>query len=157
MTPPADPPAGAALDMTAIRERYREEREARISHGAARAYRDIDRGFSRLADDPYAIVQPRAPLHDAVDVLVVGGGFGGLLAGARLREAGVRSIRIVEAGSDFGGTWYWNRYPGAACDVESYIYLPLLEETGYMPVERYSKAAEIRAHARRIAEHFRSL
>ena len=155
MTSPADRPAdGAGLDVAVIRERYRAEREARISHGTSRAYRDIDHGFSRLADDPYASVQPRAPLHDEVDVLVVGGGFGGLLAGARLREAGVRSIRIVEVGSDFGGTWYWNRYPGAACDVESYIYLPLLEETGYMPVERYSKAAEIRAHARRIAEHF---
>jgi cyclohexanone monooxygenase len=154
MTPPANPPAGAALDVAAIRERYRAEREARTSNGAARAYRDIDCGFARLAEDPYASVQPRAPLHDEVDVLVVGGGFGGLLAGARLREAGVGSIRLIEAGSDFGGTWYWNRYPGAACDVESYIYLPLLEETGYMPVERYSKAAEIRAHARRIAEHF---
>jgi cyclohexanone monooxygenase len=141
-------------DLAKIRERYREEREARTLHAAARAYRDIDSGFSRLADDPYANFQARAPLHDMVDVLVVGGGFGGLLAGARLREAGVKKIRIVEAGSDFGGTWYWNRYPGAACDVESYIYLPLLEETGYMPVERYSKAAEIRAHARRLAEHF---
>jgi cyclohexanone monooxygenase len=98
---------------------------------------------------------PRAPLLDEVDVLVVGAGFGGLLAAARLREAGVEGLRIVEAGSDVGGAWYWNRYPGAACDVESYIYLPLLEETGYMPVERYSKAAEIREHARRVAAHFR--
>jgi cyclohexanone monooxygenase len=155
MTLPSDRSAGAAaLDTAAIRERYRAEREARTSHAATRAYRDIEQGFSRLADDPYASVQPRAPLHDAVEVLVVGGGFGGLLAGARLRELGVQKILILEAGSDFGGTWYWNRYPGAACDVESYIYLPLLEETGYMPVERYSKAAEIREHARRIAQRF---
>ena len=87
-------------------------------------------------------------------MLIVGGGFGGLLSAARLRQAGVTDIRMLEVGSDFGGTWYWNRYPGAACDVESYIYFPLLEETGYMPVERYSKAPEIRAHCRRIAEHF---
>jgi tetratricopeptide (TPR) repeat protein len=73
----------------------------------------------------------------------VGGGFGGLLAGARLREAGVERVRMIEKGGDFGGTWYWNRYPGAACDIESYIYLPLLEEIGYIPVEKYSKAAEI--------------
>lgn len=87
-------------------------------------------------------------------MFVVGGGFGGLLTGARLREAGVERIRIADGGADFGGTWYWNRYPGAACDIESYIYFPLLEETGYMPVERYSKADEIRAHCRRIAERY---
>ena len=75
----------------------------------------------------------REPLTDEVDVVVIGGGFGGLLAGARLREAGVDDIRIIEKGGDFGGTWYWNRYPGAACDVESYVYLPLLEEIGYLP------------------------
>ena len=93
-------------------------------------------------------------MDDEVDVLVVGGGFGGLLTAARLREAGIDRIRIIEAGSDVGGTWYWNRYPGAACDIESYIYFPLLEETGYMPTERYAKAPEIREHCVRIARHF---
>lgn len=143
------------VDLDALRERYRIERERRTPDEGERRYRDIDEGFAHLAADPYAVAESRELLNDSVDVLVVGGGFGGLLAAARLREAGVQNIRIVEAGSDVGGTWYWNRYPGAACDVESYIYLPLLEETGYMPVERYSKADEIRAHARRIAEHFR--
>ena len=81
-------------------------------------------------------------------MVVIGGGFGGLLAGARLREAGVDDIRIIEKGGDFGGTWYWNRYPGAACDVESYIYLPLLEEVGYVPKEKYTHAPEILAHSR---------
>jgi cyclohexanone monooxygenase len=57
---------------------------------------------------------------------------------ARLRAAGVEDLCIIEKGGDFGGTWYWNRYPGAACDTESYIYLPLLEETGYMPSEKYA-------------------
>ena len=99
----------------------------------------------------------RAPLTDEVDALVIGGGFGGLMAAARLREAGVERIRIVEKGGDFGGTWYWNRYPGAQCDIESYIYLPLLEETGYIPKEKYSFAAEIRDHARRIGETLRPL
>ena len=80
----------------------------------------------------------RAPLFDKVEVAVIGGGFGGLLAGFRLREAGVISIRMIEKGGDFGGTWYWNRYPGAACDIESYVYLPLLEEVGYMPERKYS-------------------
>ena len=112
------------------------------------------RGFKELHADPYSDVRPRAAVDDTVDVLIVGGGFGGLLTAARLREAGVERIRIVEVGGDFGGTWYWNRYPGAACDIESYIYMPLLEETGYMPTERYAKADEIRGHARRIGEHF---
>ena len=86
----------------------------------------------------------RKPLTDAVDVVIVGGGFGGLLAAARLRESGVKDIRIIEKGGDFGGTWYWNRYPGAQCDIESYIYLPLLEETGYIPKEKYSFGNENR-------------
>ncbi len=85
---------------------------------------------------------------------MIGGGFGGLLAGARLREAGVTSLRLIEKGGDFGGTWYWNRYPGAACDVESYIYLPLLEELGYVPKEKYSRAPEILAHSQAIGRKF---
>ena len=88
-------------------------------------------------------------------MVIVGGGFGGLLAAARLHEAGVEDIRIIEKGGDFGGTWYWNRYPGAQCDIESYIYLPLLEETGYIPEGKVQlRATEIREHARRIGEHF---
>ena len=142
------------LDIDALRARYRTERERRAPGEGERQYRDIEDGFAHLLADPYAKPAPREPLHDVVDVLIVGGGFGGLLAGARLREAEIKKIRIVDAGGDIGGAWYWNRYPGAACDVESYIYLPLLEETGYMPVERYSKAAEIREHCRRIANHF---
>ena len=79
---------------------------------------------------------------------LIGGGFGGLLAGARLRERGVESLRIIEKGGDVGGTWYWNRYPGIACDIESYVYLPLLEELGYVPTEKYSRGAEIFEHCR---------
>lgn len=144
------------LDFDHLRERYRLERERRAAGDPAdRRYRDPSDGFKQMLDDPYGVAIDRAALtNEAIDVLVVGGGFGGLLTAARLRQAGVSDLRIVESGSDFGGTWYWNRYPGAACDIESYIYFPLLEETGYMPTERYSKAAEIRAHCRRIAEHF---
>src|SRR6185312_8386054 len=85
---------------------------------------------------------------------IIGGGFAGLIAGARLRQAGVDDFRIIEKGGGFGGTWYWNRYPGAQCDVESYVYLPLLEETGYVPTEKYAHAPEILEHCRRIAAHF---
>ena len=88
---------------------------------------------------------------------MIGGGFGGLLAGARLREAGIDDVRIIEKGGDFGGTWYWNRYPGAMCDVESYIYLPLLEELGYVPTEKYARAPEILAHSQRDRPQVRPL
>jgi len=143
------------FDPEVLRNKYREERDKRLRPDGNEQYLEVKGDFSRYVDDPY--VKPgftRAPLTDAVEVLIIGGGFGGLLAGARLREAGVQSIRIVEKGGDFGGTWYWNRYPGAQCDIEAYIYLPLLEETGYVPKEKYSFAPEILAHARRIAEKY---
>ena len=114
------------FDPNALKAKYRAERDKRLRTEGSAQYTEIKGQFAHYLDDPY--VQPihRAPLADEVEVIVIGGGFGGLLAGARLREAGVRNLRIVEKGGDFGGTWYWNRYPGAACDVESYIYLPLL-------------------------------
>jgi cation diffusion facilitator CzcD-associated flavoprotein CzcO len=143
------------FDPDALREKYRIERDKRLRSDANAQYVEIKGDFGHYIDDPY--VEPgftRAALNDEVDALVIGGGFGGLMAAARLREAGLERIRIVEKGGDFGGTWYWNRYPGAQCDIESYIYLPLLEETGYIPKEKYSFAAEIRAHARRIGETF---
>ena len=143
------------FDPDALRAKYRAERDKRVRADGNDQYIEVKGDFSRYIDDPY--VEPgftRAPLTDAVEVVIIGGGFGGLLAGARLREAGVRDIRVIEKGGDFGGTWYWNRYPGAQCDIESYIYLPLLEETGYMPQEKYSFAPEILAHAKRIGEKF---
>jgi cation diffusion facilitator CzcD-associated flavoprotein CzcO len=143
------------FDPETLRSKYQEERDKRIRLDGNEQYVEVTGDFSRYVDDPY--VDPgftRAPLTDAVDVLIIGGGFGGLLAGARLREAGVQDIRIIEKGGDFGGTWYWNRYPGAQCDIESYIYLPLLEETGYIPKEKYSFAPEILEHSRRIGEKF---
>ncbi|WP_199727703.1 NAD(P)/FAD-dependent oxidoreductase [Corallococcus sp. CA049B] len=139
----------------ALKEKYRQEREKRLRADGTAQYRPLQGVFADFDKDPY--VEPgftRPALTERTDVLIVGGGFGGMLAGARLRQAGVESFRIVEKGSDFGGTWYWNRYPGAACDVESYIYLPLLEETGYMPREKYAKAPEIFAHCQRIGRHF---
>ncbi|MDZ4866120.1 MAG: NAD(P)/FAD-dependent oxidoreductase [Alphaproteobacteria bacterium] len=143
------------FDPDALRQKYREERDRRLRPDMDAQYVEAAGDFSRYVDDPYVEARfSRTPLNDEVDVLVVGGGFGGQIAAARLREAGVRDIRIVEKGGDFGGTWYWNRYPGAQCDIEAYIYLPLLEETGFIPKEKYSFAAEIRAHARRIGETF---
>ena len=145
----------APFDPDALRDRYRAERDKRIRADGNEQYLQIAGRFADFGDDPYieAPIQ-RAPLTDEVEVVVIGGGFGGLLAGARLREAGVKSLRMIEAAGDFGGTWYWNRYPGAACDIESLVYLPLLEETGFIPEMRYTKAPEIFEHSRRIARHF---
>ena len=147
----ADP---LAFDPDALRHKYREERDKRLRAEGNQQYIEIKDQFGHYLEDPYVAPIERAPKSDVVDVLVIGGGFAALLMGARLREAGINDIRMVEKGGDFGGTWYWNRYPGAACDTEAYIYLPLLEETGYMPTEKYAKAPEILAHSRRIGEHF---
>ncbi|MFJ1812371.1 MULTISPECIES: flavin-containing monooxygenase [unclassified Streptomyces] len=143
------------FDPDTLRERYRAERDRRIRPDGNRQYRRTTGEFGHFDEDPYA--EPgftREPLHDHVDVVVVGGGFGGLLTGARLRQAGVQNVRIIERGADFGGTWYWNRYPGIHCDIESYVYLPLLEELGYVPRWKYAPGEEIRQHAQAIARHF---
>ncbi|WP_440580568.1 flavin-containing monooxygenase [Streptomyces sp. PT19] len=138
-----------------LRRRYRVERERRVRPDGTRQYLAADAEFGNYADDPYAVASgAREPLRDDVDVAVVGGGFGGILAGARLRQRGVRRVRIVEKGGDFGGTWYWNRYPGIHCDIESHVYLPMLDETGYVPEWKYAPGEEIRRHAVRIAEKF---
>jgi len=143
------------FDPDALREKYRQERDKRVRADGNEQYLEVKGDFSRYIDDPYLDNQiEREPLADEIDVVVIGGGFGGLLAGARLREAGVKSIRMIEKGGDFGGTWYWNRYPGAACDIESYIYLPLLEEVGYMPKKKFSDGAEILAYSQQLAKHF---
>lgn len=142
-------------DLEAIRHRYAAERDKRIREDGNDQYVEIAGDLARYVDDPYVESGfQRDPVDKAVDALIIGGGFGGLLAGARLRQAGVKDICVVEKGGDFGGTWYWNRYPGAQCDVESYIYLPLLEELGYMPKEKYSHAPEILEHSRAIGRHF---
>ena len=144
------------FDPDALHEKYLYERDKRLREDGIGQYVEVKAQFSHFIDDPY--VEPgftRAPFFDHVDFAIIGGGFGGLLMGARLREAGFEKIRMVESGGDFGGTWYWNRYPGAMCDVESYVYLPLLEELGYMPKHKYSFAPEILEHSRNIARHYR--
>ena len=144
-----------SVDTEALRRKYEEERLKRVRADGNAQYVAITGRHARYLDDPY--VAPgftRDPVTRDMDVLVVGGGFGGLLAAARLRAAGYDDLCIVEKAGDFGGTWYWNRYPGAACDTESYIYMPLLEETGYMPTAKYAKAPELLEHSRRIGRHF---
>ena len=144
-----------SFDPDALREKYRAERDKRIRADGNDQYINVVGEYARFTTDVFVAGEiEREPLTDEVDVLIVGGGFGGLLTGACLRKLGIGDIRIVEKGGDFGGTWYWNRYPGAQCDIESYIYMPLLEELDYMPKEKYSFAPEIFEHAQRIGKHF---
>ena len=143
------------FDPDALREKYRCERDKRLRPEGNAQYHSIDGEFSNYVDDPYVTgISVRAPLNDEVDVVIIGGGFGGLISAARLLEGGIGNIRIIEKGGDFGGTWYWNRYPGAACDTESYIYLPLCEELNFVPKEKYTHAPEILQHCHNIAQHY---
>ena len=111
--------------------------------------------FGDYLADPFTEYTPRNPTVDEVDVVVVGGGLAGVITGVKLREAGIERIRFIDKAGGFGGTWYWNRYPGLMCDVESYIYMPMLEEMGSMPTMRYASGEEIRLHLDAIAEKFR--
>jgi len=148
-------PEELGFDPGALREKYAAERTKRLRADANDQYQEIKGQFEHYNVDPY--VEPgltRAALHEDLDVLIIGGGFGGMLSAVRIQEVGVTNFRIVEKAGDFGGTWYWNRYPGAQCDVEGYLYLPLLEETNYIPKERYSFQPEIFEHTHRIANQY---
>ena len=127
----------ASIDKERLRQKYLEERNKRLRPDGNDQYLRVAGQLAHYLDDPYTPVTPRDPKTDHVTFAFIGGGFAGLATAARLSEAGIGGVRIIEKGGDFGGTWYWNRYPGAACDIESYIYLPLLEELGYVPVEKY--------------------
>ena len=143
------------LSLEEAREKYRIEREKRLRADGIRQYKELKGDYEEFDRDPY--VEPgftRDAVIEDVDVVIVGGGFGGMIEAANLTKAGVTNFRIIEKAGDFGGTWYWNRYPNAACDVESYVYLPLLEDTGYMPTEKYAKAPEIFAYCQLLGRTF---
>ena len=146
------PPPGAVFDAHE-QARYRQDKEAR--RGSA-DYMSMEGEFRRYLDDVYSAAPvEREPLTDECDILVIGAGFAGLLLWHKLQAAGFDDVRFCEKGGDVGGTWYWNRYPGIACDVESYSYLPLLEEMGYYPTMKYASGFEILEYCQRMAEHFR--
>ena len=145
---------GIDFDPITLKEKYLSERDKRLREDGNEQYVEIKGDFSNYVNDPYTKRIERAPLFDEAEMTIIGGGFGGLLMGGRLKEAGFSDVRIIEQGGDFGGTWYWNRYPGAMCDVESYCYLPMLEETKYIPKHKYSYAPEIMEHTKNIGRHF---
>ena len=145
------PPAGAVFNAEE-QAKYREFKEARA--GAA-DYIDMDGDFSKYLEDVYSAAPvEREALTDECEVLVVGAGFAGLLLWHKLKQAGIEDVRFCEKGGDVGGTWYWNRYPGIACDVESYSYLPLLEEMGYIPTMKFAGGFEILEYCQKMAERF---
>jgi len=141
-------------EKQAIDAKYAEERDKRIRADGNAQYQRLEEHFDELAADPHTPLKERDPVTDHVTFAFIGGGFSGLVVGARLKEAGLESVRIIEKGGDFGGTWYWNRYPGAQCDTAAMIYLPLLEETGHMPSEKYVHGPEIREQCTRIATKY---
>lgn len=146
--------ARAPIDKQAILSRYIAERDKRLRADGTGQYQTLTGDLAHYAEDPYTPMTERAPLTDHVTVAFVGGGFAGLVTAARLKEAGITDVRIVEKGGDFGGTWYWNRYPGAQCDTASMVYMPLLEETGHMPSEKYAHAPEILEQCQRIGRQY---
>jgi len=144
------------FDPDELGKKYRLERDKRLRQDGNEQYQEVSGEFSYFVEDPYLDEEiEREPLEDEVEVLIVGGGFGGMLAAARLREAGIDDFRIIEKGGDFGGTWYWNRYPGASCDIEAYIYFPLLEETGFVPKQKYTNAAETLEYCHIICDKYK--
>lgn len=151
----ADLSAKDALDVRALKQKYQLEREKRIRANGREQYRVVDADHSaEFLADPYAEPLSRDARIEEVEVAIVGGGFGGMLTAVRLQEAGIKDIRIIDRAGDFGGTWYWNRYPGVQCDIESYIYVPLLEEIGKVPSRKYAAGGEILSYAQTIGERY---
>ena len=143
------------FDPDELRQKYRLERDKRVRVDGNDQYLEVKGDFSYFVEDPYIDEEiSRDSLEKTFHTVIIGGGFGGVLSGARLREQGIDDFRIIEKGGDFGGTWYWNRYPGASCDIESYIYFPLLEETSFIPKRKYTDAAETLDYFKVLSDKF---
>ena len=142
------------FDPDLLRNKYREERDKRLRTDGNDQYKEVEGDFKYFVEDPYVEKIEKSPENLITEVVIIGGGFGGILAASRLRMSGVDDFKIIEKGGNFGGTWYWNRYPGASCDIESYIYFPLLEETGFIPKHKYTNAPETLEYIGKISEKF---
>ena len=150
---PTDTPAD--IDIDALREKYAQERAKRLRPEGADQYLELEGEFAEFYEiDPYTTVTARDPIVENAEVVILGGGFAGLLAGAYLKKAGVQGIRVIEMAGDFGGVWYWNRFPGIQCDNDAYCYIPMLEELGFIPSKKFADGAEIFQHCRNMGKHF---
>ena len=148
------PPANS-LDIPALREKYAQERDRRINtKGQAQYVRPTGGAVEDYSRDPHLPVAERAPVKEEIDVAVIGAGFGGILASYHLTQAGITNFRNIDTAGDWGGVWYWNRYPGIQCDNDAYCYLPLLEETGFIPTQKFSDGQEIYEYCKLMANKF---
>lgn len=151
-----DLPSSDEIDIPALKEKYRQERDRRLRKEGQQQYVQPRAEFANAYEaDPYTPVTPRDSLSEDIDIVVLGGGWSGILTGVQLRKAGIGNFRIIDHAGDFGGVWYWNRYPGLQCDNDAYCYLPLLEETGFMPTKKFTDGWEIREYAQSIARQYR--
>ncbi len=152
---PTEVPPAEDIDIPAIREKYRQERDKRLRRDGQKQYaQPVDDLADNYAGDPHMPVEPRDALSEEIDVAVLGAGFSGILAGVQLRKAGISNFRTIDHAGDFGGVWYWNRYPGIQCDNDAYCYLPLLEEMGHMPAKKFDDGPDIFDYCRKIATRF---
>lgn len=143
------------FDIDALREKYAVERARRLRSDGSSQYLELKDDFVEFAEvDPHTAVTPREPIDADIEVVVLGGGIAGLLAGAYLKKAGVADVRVIEMGGDFGGVWYWNRFPGIQCDNDAYCYVPMLEELDFIPSKKFADGAEIFQHCQNIGKHF---
>jgi cyclohexanone monooxygenase len=148
--PPAD-----EISIPSLKQKYRHERDRRMRSEGQRQYVKPAENFAGGYEaDPYTPLKERAPISEDCDVLIIGAGWSGIMAGVELRKKGIDNFRTVDHAGDFGGVWYWNRYPGLQCDNDAYCYLPLLEETGFMPSKKFTDGAEIREYAQSIARKY---
>ncbi|MCX5347054.1 NAD(P)/FAD-dependent oxidoreductase [Streptomyces mirabilis] len=153
--PKCAPTQTPETDHAALRAKYLLERDKRLRGEGQKQYLEAEGEFEEYYEaDPYTPVVPRPPISQDIDVAILGGGLSGLITAARVKQAGVTGFRVIELGGDFGGAWYWNRYPGIQCDTDCYCYLPMLEEVGYIPKQKYSFGDEVFEHCRRIGKHF---
>ncbi|MGA2397397.1 MAG: NAD(P)/FAD-dependent oxidoreductase [Steroidobacteraceae bacterium] len=143
------------VDIQALREKYRQERNKRLRAEGQHQYMEPLGGFANAYEsDPHMPVVPRTPISMDIDAAILGAGFCGMLAAIELKKAGVSHFKNIDWAGDWGGCWYWNRYPGIQCDNDAYCYLPLLEETGYMPKKKFEDGWDIYQHSVRIAKHY---
>ena len=152
--PSACPPA-AQIDIPALHAKYLRERDRRISKQHNDQYIPASGKWAKIYEqDPYTPVAPREPIARETEVVILGAGYCGMMVAIQLKKAGIEDFYNIDHGGNFGGTWYWNRYPGIQCDNDSLVYMPLLEETGYMPSKKFADGYEIHDHCQIIADTF---
>jgi len=152
---PSDVPTVTREQIDALHAKYLAERDKRINKKHNDQYVSAEGKWKDIYEvDPYTEVAPREPITGETDVVILGAGYCGMMVAAQLKKAGITNFYNVDHGGNFGGTWYWNRYPGIQCDNDSLVYMPLLEETNYMPSKKFADGYEIHDHCQVIADTF---